>query len=117
VRSEEVRNMSDTAVVVSVGRDRTEGDGRTHPMSASEWRTFRDEVYVTVQRFSPGDRPYFDGIGNGWSPTWGTEDTYTVIAAAPDLEGWDRLKDELGRIGKHYGQEAVAVTVGATIFV
>ena len=109
--------MSDTAVVVSIGRDRTGGDGRTYPIGTAEWRTFRDEIYVTVSRFTPGDRPYFDGVGNGWSPEWGSEDTYTVIAAAPELEAWDNLKAELHRIADHYGQEAVAVTVGATIFV
>ena len=99
------------SITVTVGRN----IGNT-PMDTAAWKSFQEEVNIAV-RYTVGD-VYFAGVGEGWSEDWGREDAYTVIAEPPlysDIR--DKLHAELARIGRFYGQEAVAVTEGTTRFV
>lgn len=103
------------ATVVTVGRNI--GDGLdTRPMDNASWQSFREEVRIAVRHIL-GD-PYFIGTGEGWSEEWGHEDAFTVIGPSPfgKVEEENLLK-ELARVGRYYGQEAVAVTIGTTRFV
>lgn len=103
------------AVTVTIGRNVGESmDAR--PMSTGTWEAFREEVEEAVAR-NVG-HPYFTGTGIGRSEQWGQEDAFTVIAAEPfysDVR--EALLKDLAEVGRLYGQEAVAVTIGETIFV
>ena len=103
------------AVTVTVGRNVGSGlDSR--PMDTKTWEQFREEVDAAVER-NVGTL-YFRGTGIGHSEDWGTEDAYTVIAAEPwysDVR--EALHADLAKVGRYYGQEAVAVTEGHTVFV
>lgn len=103
------------AVVVTVGRNVT-GSYGTRPMDTKTWEQFQEEVKAAVER-NVGNL-YFAGTGVGWSEEWGTEDAFTVVAAEPwysDVR--EALHADLEKVGRYYGQEAVAVTEGHTVFV
>lgn len=103
------------AIVVTIGRN--VGDGlASKPMDTDTWERFRREVQVAVERaVGPA---YFAGQGRGFSEEWGTEDAFTVVAPEP---GYGDIREDLlevlARLGRYYGQEAVAVTEGNTRFV
>lgn len=101
--------------VVTVGRN--VGDSLdSRPMDNAAWQSFCEEVWVAV-RYTVGE-PFFTGLGEGNSEQWGREDAYTVVAPEPfGSVDRDKLLVELARVGRYYGQEAVAVTFGRTEFV
>ncbi len=103
------------AVTVTVGRNVGSGlDSK--PMDTRTWELFRDEVFSVVS-LTVGD-PFFAGVGKGWSEDWGVEDAYTVIAPEPQYSDIrEKLHVALSKLGRYYGQEAVAVTEGTTQFV
>jgi hypothetical protein len=99
------------ALTVTVGRN-----VREHPMDYETWDHFREEVLHVVEKYV--GRPWFTGTGHGFSEDWGHEDAFTVVAPEPfysDIR--DALEFDLAKVGRYYGQEAVAVTTGTTVFV
>jgi hypothetical protein len=99
------------AVTVTVGRN-VNGS----PMDTAGWQNFNAEVLIAVRAFV--GEPYFTGTGVGHSERWGDEDAFTVIAEEPQYSDVrEKLDAELARVGRFYGQEAVAVTEGTTRFV
>lgn len=105
------------ALTVTVGRNVKNVFGtEMAPMHIVEWLGLKDEVLVTVEKYV--GRAYFKGEGIGWSEEWGLEEAFTVIAREPQYGDIRRdLDEELAKVGRFYGQEAVAVTVGTTVFV
>jgi hypothetical protein len=103
------------AMTVSIGRNI--GDGlSTRPMDTDTWERFQREVQYTVE--AAVGPVYFAGTGRGWSEEWGVEDAFTLVAEEPgygDIR--DRLLDDLARSGRYFGQDAIAVTIGNTVFV
>jgi len=100
--------MSQT-VTVTVGRD-----VKHIPMCTKDWADFTSAVRSVLAKQG---YVYFAGVGDGTSD-WGLEDAYTVVAAAEWGAGMlARTHDELAKVGRYYGQEAVAVTIGDTAFV
>lgn len=96
---------------VTIGRDI-----KGVPMPTIDWLNFREEVRIACQHSLRAI--YFKGDGIGWSEEWGHEDAYTIVGE--DFPDWGYVSDfydELRRLGKHYGQEAVAVTQGGTRFI
>jgi hypothetical protein len=103
------------SMVVTVGRN--VGDSLdARPMATDTWRIFCGAVELEVTRaVGPA---YFTGHGDGWSPEWGVEDAFTVVAPEPeDDDIREKLYARLAEVGRYYGQEAVAVTEGLTTFV
>lgn len=103
------------AIVVTIGRNVGSGlDSR--PMDTAGWECFRLEVKGTLEEIL--GNAYFWGTGKGWSEDWGLEDAYTIVL--PDAFGHEeqnKVHAAMKRLGRHYGQEAVAVTIGHTSFV
>ncbi len=95
------------ATTITVGRNVGE-----HPMDLPTWETFQEEVFGVVHRHA--GYVFFRGTGVGRSD-WGVEDAFTLVAATP--EDTSTLLSELARVGRFYGQEAVAVTEGRTRFI
>lgn len=105
------------AIVVTVGRNVV-----GVPMDDSTWEDFQDAIeHALYTVYNP--TVYFAGTGTGYSAEWGTEEAYTVVAASPRAAdfGGDAFSHALllalARVGRSYGQEAVAVTEGPTQFV
>jgi hypothetical protein len=99
------------ALTVTIGRNVKE-----KPMHVVEWLHFQEEVQVVVEKYV--GKCFFRGEGIGHSEEWGTEEAFTVVAAEPfygDIR--EALLGELAKVGRYYGQEAVAVTEGRTQFV
>ena len=103
------------AITVTIGRNVGQSlDAR--PMDTSAWAVFRAEIVLAVRQ--AGLVVYFTGTGEGFSKEWGREDAFTVVAREPHFSDTrKRLYEELARVARYYGQEAVAVTEGTTEFV
>lgn len=103
------------AVTVTIGRN-VGDDLNTRPMTFVRWEHFQQDVLDLVEVFT--DRVYFTGEGHGYSERWGSEEAFTVVS--PDLPP-DRsrysFEQNLAGVARYYGQEAVAVTYGTTVFV
>jgi hypothetical protein len=99
----------DTTIVVSVGKD-----VNGVPMDPTDWDGFKQDA-EDVLRFN-GSRILFVGEGTGvWDGKY--ETAFTIVAALDD-DGTQRVLDIIGRysvLAHQYGQEAIAVTFGATI--
>lgn len=95
-------------IVVTISRD-----VKGVPLSTSAWKDFRAEVRAAVSNVC--EDIYFVGAGTGTSTEWGSEDAFTVIASEPLNP--QLFRAALARVGRYYGQEAVAVTVGSTEFI
>lgn len=99
---------------VSIGRN-VAGE----PMEDIAWQTF---IFATREAVADvGGYRYFDGVGDGSSEDWGTEESYTIVFGLTGAETIhaaltdSALPAKLRELADHYGQDAVALTVGATV--
>ena len=101
-----------STITVSIGRN-----VGTEPMSENEWFSFREAIKCAV-KFTD-HQILFTGDGEGiWEGQ--KEDAFTIVAmTVADTNGkmgsdtaW--LRDWAGRLGRKYGQDAVAITTGET---
>jgi hypothetical protein len=101
---------------VTIGRNVADGA----PLNDETWASFRDSLFGIVDEHC--EAVYFFGEGTGWSPQWGFETAYTIIAEdAPSREVHADMERVLALLGVSYRQEAVAVsseyTAGKVVFV
>lgn len=84
-------------------------------MPAEAWARFKAETFRIVESYGP---VVFEGEGRGiWVE--GEEKAYTVIATVPDETGtglFSPLRIIFTALAHGYGQEAVALTLGETVF-
>ncbi len=102
-------------VIISIGRNIG-----NEPMDDSRWASFCLKTHEIAQRHCT--HIYFSGQGAGVFEGV-VEESFTVIGEfvsntdiVPGLTNSTDIVDELGRLAKAYGQEAIAVTFGTPIF-
>lgn len=100
-----------STTVISIGRNLPTGG----ELELGEWLAFRADVLVSVRNL--GGTLFFAGEGNGIYEGE-TETSFTVIADIPYVANHlGALRAQLAPLASAYGQDAIAVTVGATTFV
>jgi hypothetical protein len=96
-----------STITVSAGRN--VGDA---PMDAVTWETFTMDLVATVE--ATGHTVLFEGTGQGiWEGT--VEQAFTIVAASGPEARTGTLAEWLGAMARHYGQDAIAITVGTTV--
>lgn len=98
-----------STITVSIGRNVP----NDVPLSAVEWRTFRNETVAAVAACA--DNVHFVGTGDGIYMDE-IEESHTVVATVP-RHLLAELRATLGILAVAYRQHSVAVTDGATVFV
>jgi hypothetical protein len=105
-------------LIVSIGRN--VGD---EPMDDSQWVTFQEEAHRWTDQsvWSVGGQIVFEGVGVGqWTDEDGhtvREDAFTIVALVDDEVGdtvADEIVNRMAITARNYGQDAIAVTLGAT---
>ena len=105
-------------LIVSIGRN--VGD---EPMGDYLWESFRTEVWGAVDFpvWAADGQIVFTGQGEGqWRGEDGAttyEAAYTIVALVPDADNdivREAIVRSMAKIAGKYGQDAIAVTLGAT---
>jgi hypothetical protein len=95
-----------STITVSIGRNVP----RHLPLTAVEWRTFRNETLATVETFG---EVHFFGEGTGVYQG-STEESFTVVGTVEDIAG---IRRSLAILATFYRQDSIALTQGTTSFV
>lgn len=105
--------MSDTVTVcISIGRG---AHVAQQPLSADDWRAFRNQVRTILTEVIDGTVHVDDAQSVGeWNGV--SEDSATFVAEVPQ-QALSVLRAGLRLVGRTWGQEAIALTIGQTEFV
>lgn len=108
-----------STITVSLGRN-----VGAEPMHDTVWQAFRAEAWniVDFPVWASEGQIVFTGTGEGrWKGDDGVtvlEEAYTIVAVVPDEDAdlvGEAIERSAARLAVKYGQEAIAVTVGATV--
>ena len=81
------------------------------PMDYERWRNFRISIRSVVER--NGGKMIADVVGQSYSEGWGFEEAAWFAFDASNLN-LGQLRQDLSALADQYGQDAIALTVGAT---
>jgi len=97
-------------ITVSIGRN----VGRVR-MHDEDWNDFQLDLRTALERLDV--EPYFTGTGFGpWHDLDLLEESFTIVGGLPDEAPRVDLVHELSRLAFVYSQEAIALTIGDTLF-
>lgn len=90
--------------------------GTDQPLPRAELKQFLKETHEILAQFG---QVVFRGVGLGYDPTTGaSEPSATFVAVLEeDLTRLALLQSILGDLAGSYGQDSIALTLGATTFV